>query len=193
MLTHQRVSHLSAATVLIERLSIGITIAALLLTWSTGPSTAGNSATAIVEFGVEEISSMDVSGILAHPIRMTTPVSGTVEAGSNGDTYIRYTSVVPHGKTRTISAAISSGTIPRGCRLKLNVVEMNGNGAYGRAVPGGIYLTGNPQGIVTGIGNCFTGTGADDGVRIECALEVEDESKLIADETSTVAVLFTLN
>lgn len=193
MLTHLWYPHLSASTVIMKRLSIVITIAVLLLACSAGESRTGNSATAVVEFSVEEISAMEVSGALAHPVMLTSPATGESEFDGSGDTYIRYTSVVPEGKTRSISAAITSGTVPCGCRLKMNVVELTGNGTFGSAVPGGIYLTDSPQGIVSGIGNCCTGINAGDGVRIEYALEVKDASKLVADEASAVTVLFTIN
>jgi hypothetical protein len=193
MLTHQWFTYLSAATVLTHRLSILITIAAVLLACPVGPLRAGNSATSVVEFGVTEISAMDVTGILVQPITLTTSAPGTVELNGIGDTYIRYTSVVQEGKTRTISATITSGSIPDGYRLKLSIVGLNGNGSCGHAVGDVIYLTDNPQEIITGIGNCCTGTNDTDGARIECALEVEDASRIIAHVTSTVTVLFTMN
>lgn len=193
MLAHQLVTHLSAATVLTYRLSILITIAAVLISCPIMPLRAGNSTTTIVEFGVTEISEMDVTGILAHPIKLTTSVPGTVKLNGINDTYIRYTSLVHEGKTRSISAAITSGSIPDGFRLKLSIVGLNGEGSYGHAVRDAIYLTDTPQEIITGIGNCCTGTRDSDGALIECALEVEDASRIIAGATSTVTVLFTMN
>ena len=136
---------------------------------------------------------MDVTGILARPITLSTPAPGPAEPDRIGSTHIRYTSVVPDGKTRAISAAIASGSIPSGCRLKLSVDGLRGNGSFGSAVPYDIYLTDNPQEIITGIGNCYTGTSGADGVLLKCSLEIEDASKLNAHEASTVTVLFTMN
>lgn len=193
MLTHHWYTHLSAATDLTERLSILITIAAIAIACPTGAVRADNSTTAVVEFGVTEISEMEVAGALARPVTLSVSPQGSVELDGVGDTYIRYTSVVPDGKIRTISAAITEGSIPDGCRLKVSVTGLSGNGAYGNIVPGGAYLSDTPQAIITGIGNCHTGTGDADGARIECTLEIENSSRTSVDELSPLTVLFTMN
>jgi hypothetical protein len=46
---------------------------------------------------------------------------------------------------------------------------------------------------MAGIGNCRTGTGPMDGVRLGYTLEVEDAAVLVAGETTTVTVLFTID
>jgi hypothetical protein len=193
MVTQQWLKHLSVATGLTNRLSVSIALTALLITLSAGSPLAGNSVSTIVEFGVSEISELDVTGALSRPVTLTAPTLGVENSNNVGETYIRYTSVVSEGITRTISAAITSGSIPRGCRLRLDVTGLSGNGQFGNAVPDGIFLSGSSQDIVTGIGNCWTGTSDNDGVRLMYSLEVEDASSLVTDESTTVTVLFTIN
>ena len=135
---------------------------------------------------------MNVTGTLSGPLALTAPERSAEHPINDQNTYIRYTSVVPDGNTRTITAAITSGVLPSGCALKLAVAGLSGNGNTGVAVADGVYLSGAPQNIVTGIGNCYTGTGSTDGVQIGFTLDVEDEAKLVAGETSVVTISFTL-
>lgn len=110
----------------------------------------------------------------------------------NTRTYVRFTSVVPDGKTRSLTASLSGGTIPSGCVLKLEVVDLSGTGECGVPVPGGVSLAITPQAVVTGIGNCCTGTGRTDGAQISYMLVVEDPTCLVAGETTMLVTLFTL-
>lgn len=181
----------STVTIVAKRLSITAMIVAALIIGTDGVTFAGNTASATIEFSVEEMSLMDVSGALSGPITLTAPENGGSSTGSNGDTYIRYTSIVPHGKTRVITASIASGMLPSGCALKLKVADLSGNGAIGNAVADWVYLSSEPQSIVTDIGNCCTGAGSVDGIKITYELVANDIAHLIAGETTTITISFT--
>ena len=192
MFTHRWFAHRSAAVILKKRLLTAVTTATLIIA-SAGAAAAVNSASATVEFSVEGIAAIEVTGKLSGPLTLTVPDRGDTSPISDSSTYVRYTSLVREGETRTITAVISSGTLPSGCALRLEVVGLSTNCSAGAAVPGGVYLSSSPQSLLTGIGNCATGTGSTDGVRIAYELVVENGANLVAGQTTTVVVSFILD
>ncbi|MFA4947092.1 MAG: hypothetical protein WC674_01125 [Candidatus Krumholzibacteriia bacterium] len=153
---------------------------------------AGNAASALVTFGVEEITALKTSGALSQPVALVSPTHGRGSTLVDNGTYLQYTSTVPDGGTHSISVSIVSGSLPGGCALELEVVG-SPESAGGIPVKGGVILSGSPRTIVTGIGNDCTGSGAADGPRIACRLIVTDPAKLVPGESTSVAVSFILD
>ena len=79
-------------------------------------------------------------------------------------TWINYSSVVDGKSTNNISVNLSSMNTPPEIRIKLDVGKDVGAGAGTTGKPiGPITLTPYPQDIITGIGSCYTGRGAQKG------------------------------
>ena len=79
-------------------------------------------------------------------------------------TWINYSSIVDGKSTNNISVNLSSMNTPAEIRIKLDVGQDVGAGAGTIGKPiGQITLTPYPQDIITGIGSCYTGRGAQKG------------------------------
>ncbi|MCK4392830.1 hypothetical protein KAX17_07980 [Candidatus Bipolaricaulota bacterium] len=171
---------------------IAVMIITALIIWPAGMTLANNTAVQVVEIRIEEIAVMNITGVLSRPLTLTAPANPEAAPTSHTSTYIRYTSVVREGKTRVITAAITAGTLPGGCALKLEGIDLSGHGNHGNIVPGGVHLSGIPQAIITGIGSCYTGTGSTAGAQLAYALIVDDTGSLVPGETRTITISFTL-
>lgn len=174
-----------------KRLAAIVAIAVVSILGSSSAALAGSSASALVTFGVEEITALKASGALSQPVALVSPAHGRGSTLVDNGTYLQYTSTVPDGRTHSISAVIVSGSLPGGCALELDVVG-SPKSSGGIPVKGGVILSGSPRTIVTGIGNGCTGSGAADGPRIACRLIVTDPAKLVPGERTSVAVSFIL-
>ena len=103
--------------------------------------------------------------------------------------FLQYTSTVGIGQTRSVSAAWGlTDDAPAGCRLRLRAVPESGEGVSS----GGIRVKETAQSIITEIGLCATGTGDSDGAQLRYTLRVNDVTSLVAGESRTVMVTFTL-
>jgi hypothetical protein len=98
--------------------------------------------------------------------------------------YINFTSAVNLGVTRTITAQITSGSIPSGMSLKLTITPASGMvGTRGTNVSS-INLSGTQQVIVSGIGGSYTGLGSGYGYNLKFELVISDYSQLRSGSTS---------
>ncbi len=192
MLLHKALVVATASTTPRKRLFVLCLIALTLIAVVGRVAVVGNTATQVVHIRVEEIAVMDVIGALSEPLTLTVPQSSDVAPVEHANTYLRYTSLVPEGKTRMITAAITAGSIQKGYALTLEAISISGNGSCGNPVPGGVYLSRTPQSIITGIGGCYTGTASTDGALISHALVVKDVVSLVSSETRTITISFTL-
>lgn len=86
---------------------------------------------------------------------------------SNNNMYVKVSSLTPGQTTRSVSAKITSGTIPSGTILTLVAANCtSGGGVRGTAINNPITLSTSDQMIIGGIGSSFTGTGTTDGYRL---------------------------
>ncbi|MCK5644886.1 MAG: hypothetical protein KAJ19_29065 [Gammaproteobacteria bacterium] len=192
MLSKSCFTHSTSAPATKQIFFIVVSIGILFLA-SVVPATAGNTARVEVEYGVEEIAVARVTGTLSSPITLSAPSEKPLDLFEDRNTFIRYTSVVPFGTKKNLTAKISSGSLPRGCAMKLAVVGVSGNGQAGNATGEEIRITNSPQSIIASIGNCYTGTGETDGAQIACWLVVEDESQVVQGESTSITITFDLN
>jgi hypothetical protein len=192
MFMHRLSGNASSSGAPLKKLAAISAIAVVSILGSSLTALAGNSASVRVTFGIEEIATLKTSGALSHPVALVSPAPATEATLVDGETYLQYASNASEGETHSILASIVSGSLPSGCALELDVT---GSPASGGGIPvnGEVVLSGGPQAIVTGIGNCRTGTGAADGARIACRLIVTDPAKLVPGERTSVVVSFTLD
>ena len=132
-------------------------------------------------------------------VAVTTDVSLTVMApvtpgdvpqdDTDNTAYLQYTSTVPSGQTRVITAAWGgSDSSPAGTQMKLQASPQSGKGTGA----GEIIVSSSSQSIITSIGSCYTGTGGSDGAQLTYTLEIMDATALEANASETVTVTFTV-
>lgn len=126
-------------------------------------------------------------------LTVTAPgTSGDVPANpTDNTTRHQYTSTVLSGRTRTITAAITSGTVPTGTVLQLQASVPGSPCNRGTSGPT-VTLSGTAQSIITAIGGCATGSGANCPV-LTYTLNITDVESLEAGTTTPpITVQFTL-
>lgn len=152
---------------------------------------AANTDAHTVTITVNEIAELNVTtSNVALDVTAPTAAGGSPQGDSDATSYLQYTSTVVSGATRTITAQITSGTVPSGLTLNAEATASGATNA-GSAVSGGVDLSSTAQTIVSGIGSCATGTGATDGANLTYTLSVDTPSSLVIGST-TLTVTYTL-
>jgi hypothetical protein len=165
------------------------TVLALLLVGAMG---AADTKSHSVQMQVLEICVLRVT---AAPSALV--ISAPTQGGENSpdatenSTYLQYTSTVAASKSRKITAAWgASDAAPAGCALKLTATPSGGTNQGSSA--GQITMSNAAADIVTTIKSCATGIGASNGARLAYVLTVTDPTLLVAAESKTTTVTFTL-
>jgi hypothetical protein len=140
---------------------------------------------------VDEICSIGFNSTATITLALIPPVSGGEPMGRDTDTskLLQYSSLTSSGTFRTITVNWDSAdTAPTGTSLTLEATS----------VPAGcgsktseITLSSTAQNLITGIGGCHTGTGAN-GVTLTYRFNVLNLSQIQAGNNETVSVTFTL-
>jgi hypothetical protein len=153
---------------------------------------AADTATQTVQLNVDDICVIDVTGDPATLTISAPAVGGQTPAdATDNSTYAQYTSVVPSGTTRLLTANWGAGdSAPSGTQLGLEVTSLTAG--CGTAVGGGITVSGTAQNIVTAIASCATGTGATDGAQLTYTLSVSNMGALDSTDDQTVTITLTL-
>ncbi|MBB3836294.1 hypothetical protein FHS57_000276 [Runella defluvii] len=131
-----------------------------------------NVTITVPDVALLKIEGADPTLAVVAPTVAGDPVS--VTGVTNSDKSLQYSSTVATSggdMARTITAAITAGTVPSGFDLKVSaVIASGGDGAKGTAIGTPFALTGTAQNIVTAIGSCYTGTAAGNGAVLTYAL-----------------------
>lgn len=110
---------------------------------------------------------------------------------TNNSKWINFTSAVPTGITRRITAQVS-GTLPNGVNLKLITSNYAGSGAGTLGTSSGtIFLTGTAQTVVNNIGGAFTGDGSNNGYNLNYSIQIADYT-LLRSQTTTFSIIYTI-
>jgi hypothetical protein len=167
-------------------------LGAVLAVLAVGLAGAAATTSHSVQMQIGEICLLGVTGAPSALV-IAPPASGgqTPANAADNSTYLLYTSTVAAGKTRAITAAWgASDAAPAGCSLKLTATP--GAGVNQGASAGQITLAATARNIVTTIKSCATGNAAGNGARLAYLLSVDDVTALVASESKTVTVTFTL-
>ena len=165
----------------------------------------GNTATHTIVVGVPDVALLDVEGGATINLSATPPT----EAGdpisfgaANSDLWINYSSIIGSSTepSRTVSVAVTQGSIPSGIVINLEVGNDAGNGGGSLGTPETqiIALSVAPQTIITGIESAYTGDGASSGHNLSYSGALsnggEDYSQLDFDQNNTIlTVTYTLS
>lgn len=123
-----------------------------------------NVATSTLTLGVPEVSLLKTSsGIISLTLAQRSAGESIDPTKSDSTARLLVSSVITSA-TRTLSAKITAGTVPPGTMLQLAAKAPNANfvgtsGTIGSAVT----LDATDRPVITGIGTCYSGTGASDG------------------------------
>lgn len=175
-------------------LSIAIGLFAFGVASAQDTQTASHNVT----ITVPNVAVVDIEGTAGTDITLGATFSG--EAGeavqfnsSDNSLWLNYTSVVPNSTTtRKISAKIT-GSLPTGVNLKVQAsTATTGAGTLGTAGTA-ITLSASDQDLITGIGSCYTGDGANNGSNLTYSLELGTNGFTDLVETNTtVQVTYTI-
>jgi hypothetical protein len=144
-----------------------------------------------IQISVVEICSLgfNSTGTVVLTLGLPTSGGGAITGGIDTTKLLQYSSLVSNGTTRSISINWDAiDTAPAGTSLSLEAAN----------VPAGcgsktseLTLSATAQNLITSIGGCSTGTGAN-GVTLTYRFNVISTSQLVAGSSETVTITFTL-
>ena len=144
-----------------------------------------------ITIGIIEIAELGLEDSDAITLTVTAPETpgDDPQGDSNSAKVLDYTSTVNSSSSRTITAAISSGTVPSG--LRLAVAAANPGGPNEGASAGELDLGSTAADLITGIRSCATNSGGG-GTGLTYNLYVDDPTSLDYSANPTVTVQYTL-
>lgn len=108
--------------------------------------------------------------------------------------WLNYSSVSSNNRNRKVTATVA-GLIPEGIIVKVKAGQSTGAGVgmLGKST-GLVRLSESPTDIVSGIGSCYTGSGAQNGHLLSYELEIDEDLfyKNSESKETTLQVVYTL-
>lgn len=150
----------------------------------SGFSVMGQTATNTLSLGMPEVL-LAKSNSATVNLTLTPQAAGMAVLSSitNSDARVLISSVVSGTQTRTLSAKVTTGTIPVGTYLRLKALPPNSS-FVGTAGTAGeeVELDGTTdQPIVTLIGTCYSGTEVDDGYGLQYTFGIPETTGFYKD------------
>lgn len=158
-----------------------------------------NNGSHSISINIPEVALLDLEGGSSISLAPSAPTEAGAafdfSSATDNSIWVNYSSVVAAGKSRTVTVAITSGTVPTGMLLNVTAggYAGNGKGNLGTASPA-VTLTSSAKNIITGIGSCYTETGASKGHNLAYSLvldSADDYDGLVQGSTS-ITVTYTL-
>lgn len=167
----------------------------LALTLVAGAAMAANNASQNIGINVNHIAAMETSGPVSLVLEPPAE-AGAAPIDTDDTTYLWYTSVIPASFSTgaEVSVALKTGgTLPAGTKLSLSGTDaVGGVGTVGTVVmTSPVKLTTSGGAFMGGVGSCYTGRGAGQGVKLKYWLEVENWVTVRA-ASGTETVVFTI-
>ena len=123
-----------------------------------------NVATNTLTLGVPEVALLKASANIINLSLLQQTAGLSIETSKSDSSSRLLISSVMRATTRTMSAKITSGTVPTGTVLKIQAKQPNGNFVGTSGTLGSeVTLDATDRPVVTGIGTCYSNTGASDG------------------------------
>lgn len=155
------------------------------------------TGTVNVNFTLSEVAMLDIepnNSAIALTLNRPTEAGLPATNGSSlNSKWINYSSAVSVGETRSISAQISSGTVPAGTAITIMASGISTGAGLRGSSSGTITLSASPQIIISGIGGAFTGTGINNGHSLSYNLLIQNYSLLDNASTNVLSILFTIS
>lgn len=169
--------------------TISLLVAICFIFLQTILTIASTTDNHLIQIQLDQIAVIDLGGGAVNLAVSSPTVAGdTPLEGLNQTTYLKYTSSLPSGQTRNITAAWGTGNLaPVGTTLKLEAVSIPSG--CGNSV-GVITVSNTAQNIITGLGACYTGTTT--GATLKYTLSIDDAFSLIASENKNADITFVI-
>lgn len=178
-----------------------ISVAILLTFWMFQCNAQFQTGSVDVTLQIPSIALIDIEPSGNNSISFE--VDPTLESGmepriqdaSSQTLWINYSSALPITQSsRSIAAEITSGSLPEGINLSVEVSAYSGIGlgSLGQS-QGTVQLDNVPRTIIYGIGNSFTGDGVNNGHALSFFLDVDDFSKVRAVGVMQLTILYTIS
>ena len=161
-----------------------------------------SSAKHDIKVGIPSYSLVGVSSTSSIDLKPGVPtVAGeglnfSASSASDESVWLNYSSILK-GKTSNSISVTMTGNLPSGVSIELiaSPDAGKGKGETGSAKETKITLDGQGQDIITGIGNCYTGTGSGSGHKLTYSLQMSNEDvnyKKLTSGTFTTTVTYTI-
>lgn len=184
-------------------------VVALVLVFGTAVSaSAGNGndndgAHHDVKVGISDHALVGISSDATIELQPAAPeVAGDglnfdVEDATDNSVWLNYSSILKNkNSSNTISVSIDGDDLPGGVYIELVAAEDagNGKGVVGETHDKKIALSGSSQEVVTGIKNCYTGSGSGSGHQLTYSLKLDNEVSYgeLASGSFTTTVTYTI-
>jgi hypothetical protein len=177
-----------------------ISAAILTLAFANNVSAQDNTTGAhSVTISIPEVALLDLEGGSSITLAPTAPTEAgnafDFSSATDNSIWVNYSSIVAATKSRTVTAQISSGTVPTGLLLKVAAGAFAGTGKGNLGEAGSqVTLSSSAQAVISGIGSCYTGNGATNGHQMTYSLvlnSTDDYDELVQGST-TVSVTYTI-
>ncbi len=185
-----------------KKLSVLLLIATFILTGvSTIMAQDTDTDSHLLKISIPNIALLDIETSAASTdVELTPTHSG--EAGdpldfnnmTNDNLWLNYSSIKPSALATRVITATMDIDVPSGMTLQLTAADPStGFGDRGTAVVAFSPST-TGQNVITGIGSCYTGDGANFGVNLEYELDMDNNnySDLIAGDQADITVTYTM-
>lgn len=190
-----------------RKLLLKLAVTGALLMFFTTNGFSQNTVTQPVNLGIPEIALVNAADSLGNlggtiNLTLTTTTPGAPISGGQATSYLQVSSII--GSTAsTISAAVTTGTVPAGTYLYLrgevpgsspNSTATDASGAYGTA-SAQVTLSSTSSTIFTAVGSCYTGTSQYDGYQLfwNWATNISNYGSIVGSPTATaIVVTFTI-
>lgn len=178
-------------------------ISIIVVLWSFWAPVFGQVSTSSssVSLTIPAIALLDIEPNVA-PITLTfaAPTQAGLpltvsSASSNSTKWLNYSSAInAGGTTRTISAQVTSGTIPAGVSLRVQAGTYTGTGAGTLGTPAGLVTLGpTAQTVVSGIGRCYTGNGGNRGHLLTYSMIISNYDLLNFSQSTNLQITYTIS
>ncbi|HYQ56972.1 MAG TPA: hypothetical protein VEP89_06455 [Draconibacterium sp.] len=181
---------------LLDAISCFILLALFSLAAGAQESTSHNLGIEVPEVALLALQSENSSDI---NLNATLPNTAGQQIKTNKEQqsgiWINYSSIVRENQKRKVTATVVGG-IPQGMKLKVKASESRGEGKgkLGESLSW-VALRNGSVDVISNIGSCYTGRGAQNGHMLTYKIELDDEAgqyaKLTHSETS-LQILYTL-
>jgi hypothetical protein len=133
--------------------------------------------------GIEFLAEPKIAGDIIH-----------LNTAEKSAVWLNYSSVSSNNKNRKVTATVA-GSIPEGIIVKVKAGQSTGAGVGMLGKSNGLVrLSESPTDVVSGIGSCYTGSGAQNGHLLSYELEIDEDLfyKNSESKETTLQVVYTL-
>lgn len=185
--------------ILASVLVFGISMSAM----ADGNGNSQSTAKHDIKVGIPAYSLVGVSSTSAITLEPASPtVAGdglnfSASSASNSSVWLNYSSILKGKSSNVVSVSMGGDQLPEGVSIELVAGEDagKGKGEVGKTNKKTIVLSNKAEEVVSGIKNCYTGTGSTSGHQLTYSLKMENSTRAYTALTSgnfTTTITYTI-